>query len=125
MPTLHTKRVIVVVRADLAARANTAFSKPDTDETGGGASTFTAGLSATGTAPATAFWCNGAFKPAQALAIRTRLQEQGATVAETTPIVFGQTPASNRFALFDLADGWTSQTVLQAVGLTPVQPVTP
>lgn len=121
MATLHTRRVLVVVNAANQARANTAFTKPDTDETGGGASTFTVPLSGTGNAPATAYWCNGAWRPAQVSAIRTRLQEQGATVAETTPVVFGQTPASNRFALFDTDDGWTPDLVLTATGLKRVE----
>lgn len=114
--TLYLRRYVIVARSDLAAKANLAAKQPDTDPVGGDKA-FTVPLSATGDLPATAFWCNWALTTAQAAAIRTRLQAQGATAAETTPIVFGQTPASNRFAVFDVADGWDPETVLTACGL--------
>lgn len=119
MATLFVKRFIIVVRSDLAAAANIASKQPDTDP-GGGERTWTVALSATGALPAQAFICNWALTTAQALAIRNRLQERGATAGETTPVPFGQAPASNRFAVFDVADGWDPGGVLTALGLKRV-----
>ena len=56
------------------------------------------------------------LKPRHIWAIRTRLQAQGATSGETTPIAVGNTPASTRFAIFD-GDLWTPEDVLTACGL--------
>lgn len=117
MASLFTKRFILLVRADLAAKGNLAASQPDTDDGGKGDQTFTVGLSATGAPPATAYWCNWAMTMPQALAIRARLRGQGATVAEVALIPAGGTPATTRFAVFD-ADDWPDpEAVLTAVGL--------
>lgn len=113
--SVYNRRFIIVARADLAAAANLAAAAADWDPDGG-SQTFTVGLSASGSAPATAFWCNTALTPSQALAVRNRLQARGATNAEITPIAIGQTPASNRFAVFD-GDLWTPDAVLTACGL--------
>jgi hypothetical protein len=115
MSTLHVRRYIIVCRADVAAAANLAAKSADCDPVGGERA-FTVGLSASGSAPAQAYICNWALTTPQAAAIRQRLRERGATVAETTPIVPGQTPASNRFAVFD-ADDWTPDQVLVACGM--------
>lgn len=119
MATQFARRYIIVPRADLAAAANLAAKQPDTDPAGGDR-TFTVGLSATGSAPAQAYWCNWALTNAQAAAIRNRLQERGATVAETTPVPPGGTPASNRFAVFDAAD-WTPEAILAQIGMQVVR----
>lgn len=122
MATLYLRRYIIVARADVAAAANLAANQADTNDGGDGSKTFTVGLSASGAAPAQAFICNWALKAPQAVAIRTRLQERGATVAETTPVPAGQTPASNRFAVFDVInDGWDPEAVLAACGLKRVE----
>lgn len=118
MVTIWTRHFIIVVRADLVAQANTAANHASWDGGGAGDQTFTVPLSASGNLPVQAYWCSTAATNAIALAIRTRLQAQGATNAETTPIVFGQTPASNRFAVFDMdGTGWTPDAVLTACGL--------
>lgn len=111
----YTRRFIIVARADVAALANVAASRSDTDSAGGDR-TFTVGLSASGNAPAQAYWCSWAMTNAQAAAIRQRLRDQGATVAEVAPVPAGGTPASNRFAVFD-ADDWTPEQVLAKIGL--------
>lgn len=112
--TAYTKRFIIVVRADLAAAANLAAKQPDTDPVGGDR-TFTAGLSASGNLPAQAYWCGWQMRVETALAIRNRLRERGATVAEVAPVSRDGTP-SNRFAIFD-ADDWEPEDVLAALGL--------
>lgn len=114
-------RYLIVVRADLATKANAAASKPDTDPDGGDKA-FTVPLSASGSAPAQAYWCSWWMNTATAAAIRQRLRDEGATAAEVTPIPAGGSPASNRFAVFDTADGWTPATVLDAVGLRVLPP---
>jgi hypothetical protein len=124
MATQFVKRFIIVARADLAAAANLAAKQPDTDPEGGD-TTFTAGLSASGSAPAQAYWCSWQMTLAQASAIRTRLRERGATVAEVTPVSLNGSPASNRFAVFDSDDGWTPDLVLAKLGLQRVSAVTP
>lgn len=121
MPTAYTRRFIFVVSAAVAAAANRAAARQDTDEQGGGDKTFTAGLSVSGNAPATHYICNWAMRPAVAVAIRQRLREEGATVAEVTPIAPGGTPSSTRFAVFDVGDGWTPEAVLAACGLKRVE----
>lgn len=60
--TAFTRRAIVVVTADVAASANAEAKKIDTI---GGERTFTVGLSATGAAPATHYWCSWQLTPEQ------------------------------------------------------------
>lgn len=116
----YSRRFLVVIRSDLAAAANAAVKDASVDPIGGD-KTWTVGLSATGTAPAQAYWCSIALTPAMATAIRSRLQAAGATVAEVTPVPAGQTPASNRVAVFD-ADVWPiPDAVLVACGLKRVE----
>lgn len=119
MPTAFTKRYIIAARADLAAQANLAAKQSDTDPVGG-ERTFTVPLSASGNLPAQAYWCSWQMTPGQAAAIRNRLRERGATVAEVSPIALGSSPASNRFAVFDADDGWTPGLVLGAIGLKAI-----
>lgn len=109
-------RIIVVVRSDLALAANRASSRPDTDNGGAGDKTFTMGLSATGVAPAQAFWCDWTLTNATALALQARIREEGGTVAETTLVPAGGTPASNRFAFFD-TQIWTPAAILAKLAL--------
>jgi hypothetical protein len=115
----YTKRFIIVVRENLAARAIAAASRSDTDPTGGSGA-FVRLLSADGTPPAQARWCNWGLTPAVAGAIRARLIEEGATVAETTPVPLGGQPATNRFAVFAVDEGWTPDQVLAAIGMRPL-----
>jgi hypothetical protein len=80
MPTQHTARLIIVVRANVAAAANT---HGRAEEEGG--DPFTVGLSATGLEPATHFWCSWALRPAQVTSLNQRF---GALVDGTRVRVF-------------------------------------
>lgn len=120
MATQYTRRLIIVCNAAVAAVANTAANQPDTADGGNGSQTFRVGLSVSGNAPATHYWCGWTMTPSHAAAIRTRLRAAGATVADVTPIVPGNSPASTRFAVFDASDGWTPDDVLTACGLQRV-----
>jgi hypothetical protein len=115
----YTRRYIIVVRENLADRATAAASRQDTDPDGG-SEAFVRLLSADGNPPAQARWCNWGLTPAMAGAIRARLIEEGATVAETTPVPLGGTPATNRFAVFAVDEGWTPAQVLQVIGMKPL-----
>lgn len=115
MSTIWTRRFVIVVRADLAAQANIAANHASWDPVGGDR-TFDVPLSASGNLPATAYWCSTAATNAISSAIATRLVARGATAQEVTPVPFGQTPASNRFAVFD-GDVWSADQVLTACGL--------
>lgn len=115
----YTRRFILVARTDVAAAANLAAKSSDCDPTGGERA-FTVRLSPLGVEPATHYWCNWALTTAQALAIRTRLRERGATVAEVTPVPPGETRSVPRFAVFDAAD-WTPEAVLVACGLRRIE----
>src|SRR5437016_5165644 len=68
MPTLYTQRQIIVVTAAVAATLNAHAKLVDTV---GGEKTFTAGLSPTGTLPATHFWCNWQMQPGEKSALTT------------------------------------------------------
>ncbi len=68
--TQYTRRAIVVVTADVATIANTQTKKLDTL---GGERTFTVGLSASGVAPATHYWCSWQLTPAQYTQLGTLL----------------------------------------------------
>lgn len=114
----YTRRFIIVCRADFAVKGNAAAKANDFDP-GGGEKTFNVPLSASGNLPAQTYWMSCAMTTGMAGAIRTRLQAQGATVAETTPIAVGQVPVSTRFAIFD-ADLWTPDAVLAAVGMQTI-----
>lgn len=117
MPTIWTRHFIIVCRADLVAQANIAANHATWDPGGAGDQTFTVPLSASGNLPAQAYWCSTAATNAIASAIATRLQARGATAQEVTPVPFGQTPSSTRFAVFDMDAGWTPDAVLTACGL--------
>lgn len=117
MATLYMRRFIIVVRADLVAQANIAANHASWDPDGAGDKTFTVALSASGIVPAQAYWCDASLTSGMAGAVKTRLMARGATDAETTLIPLGQTPASNRFAVFDADAGWTPTLVLIACGL--------
>jgi hypothetical protein len=120
MATQYTRRLIIVCNAAVAALANNAANQADTADGGEGSRTFRVGLSATGDAPATHYWCSWSMRPSMATAIRSRLRERGATAAEVAPVADKGTPSSTRFAVFDVADGWTPDAVLTACGLQRV-----
>lgn len=117
MPTLYTKHYTIVVRADLAALANAAAKDATWDGDGQGDHTFTVPLSATGNAPATAYWCSTALTPAKALAVRNRLLNAGATNPEVTPVAPAQVAGSTRFAVYDAVDWPDPQAILTSLGL--------
>lgn len=118
--TQYTRHILLIARADIAALANDAANQSDTNDGGRGDLTFTNGLSPSGNAPATHYWCSWAMRPAMLSALVTRLRAAGATVPETTLVAFGQTPASARMAAFDLDSAWTPDGVLTTVGLQRV-----
>jgi hypothetical protein len=70
MATQYTRRLVIVVAAAAADACNTHAQAIDPD---GGDRTFTVGLSATGSAPATHYWCGWSLVPAHDSAIRSRL----------------------------------------------------
>ncbi len=118
MSTLYVRRLILICDAARQAAANTAANHASWDGDGAGNLTFTVPLSPSGNLPATHYWCSTALTNAQAAAVVTRLQAAGATLAERTPIVPGQTPTSTRFAAFNVdTDLWTPDQVLTACGL--------
>ena len=63
MPTLYAHRYIIVVSAARKAVADSLAKQADPDTTATG--TFSVGLSATGTAPATHYWCGWSVTQAQ------------------------------------------------------------
>jgi hypothetical protein len=76
MATAFTTRLILVVRQAFADKANVASKLVDV---AGGERTFTVPLRLAGDQSNTvrAYWCGWTLTPAQATALRTRLQEQG------------------------------------------------
>jgi hypothetical protein len=115
--TAYTKRYVILARADLAAAANLAASHPDTADGGNGSQTFTVPLSASGNLPATAYWCSWQMTPVQAVNIRTRLVQHGATAAEVTPVPANTVPASRRFAIYDDATWPDPEAILTSLSL--------
>jgi hypothetical protein len=87
----YTARLIIVVRANVAAAANT-HGRAEDEADGGAGDPFRVGLSATGQAPATHYWCSWALRPAQVTNLNARF---GALVDGTRVRVFNgnqQTP---------------------------------
>ena len=121
MPSLWTRRYVIVARADVAAAANAAANNAAWDADGQGDKTFTNPLSASGNLPAQAYWCSTALTTAMALGVRNRLLNAGATTAEVTPIVAGQTPASTRFAVFDAVDWPDPAAILTTINLKRIE----
>lgn len=99
--TAYTKRLLIVVTADVAAQANTHAKGVDA---AGGERTFTAGLSPTGQAPATHYWCSWAMRPAEDTDLRSRL---AALVGSGKVRVYDGTTT-------------TPGQVLQTLGLQPI-----
>lgn len=64
------RRLIILVTAEIAAQANARAKELDAE---GGERTFTVGLSATGAAPATHYWCNWGLTGSGDAAVRSRL----------------------------------------------------
>lgn len=104
--TLYSRRVIIVIPADLAAQANSRAAEVDTE---GGERTFTAGLVPAGSPPGTPpthMWCSWALRIAQNTAIRNRMQ--AIDVLSRVKIYDGNTR--------------TPESVLQELGLERAQP---
>jgi hypothetical protein len=72
--TLYTDRLIIVVVASLQAQANSRAVEIDAT---GGLQTFTAGLSASGAAPATHYWCSWQLLPDERARLSQRMQSLG------------------------------------------------
>lgn len=70
MTTQYTQRAIIVVTAQVQNAANARAKEVDTV---GGERTFTMGLSATGTAPATHYWCGWWMQPAEYAGLSAKL----------------------------------------------------
>jgi hypothetical protein len=120
----YTQRAIIVARPAVANAMNQAAADVDVL---GGAQTFTVPLRASGDATNTivGYWCSWALTAAMVTALRTRLQARGATAAETTPILLGQTPTpGNRVYFFDGREGvgWAPADVLTALGADTLSP---
>jgi hypothetical protein len=118
------RRAIIVARPAVAAAMNQAAAQVDAL---GGAQTFTVPLRAAGDATNTivGYWCSWALTAAQVTALRTALQSKGATAAETTPILLGQTPTpGQRIYFFDAREGvgWAPADVLTALGADTIPP---
>ena len=79
MPSLYTRRAIIVTPASLAPQANAGAKQNDLDPVGG-EKTFTVPLSATGSLPATHYWCNWQMTPDHWDAAQTRIKSLGAEV---------------------------------------------
>ena len=115
----YDRRAIIVARPAVAAAMNQAAAQVDAL---GGAQTFTVPLRQAGDATNTivGYWCSWALTAAQVTALRTALQNKGATASETTPILVGQTPTpGNRVYFFDAREGlgWAPADVLAALGV--------
>lgn len=107
MSTQHTRRALLVVRADLATQANARAAEVDTG--GAGDKTFTVGLVPIGSAPGTApvaYWASWQMRPAQYTAIKNRL--------ESLP------NAASKVRVYD-ADQWTPEAVLADLGFERAQ----
>lgn len=116
-------RLIIVVRSDLAAKANIAAKQEDTK---GGDHTFTVPLAqpATPTTPA-AYWCSwdfGATKNSIAN-LKTFLGSQGFTVG-ALDAGGSAVNADKSIAVFDAAQ-WTPDQVLTRVGLIEISTAKP
>ena len=98
----YTKRAIIVIDARNLVAANASAKAVDTV---GGEKTFHAGLSPTGSLPATHYWCNWALLPVEDTALRGGL----------SGLV-----AANRATVFDAATTTPSQ-VLQALSLKQIE----
>lgn len=121
-------RLIVAVKPAVAAAANTAANQSDTDPAGGD-KTFTATLRLIGDVTNTvrAYWCSWEMTAAKATALRTRLQEQGFSVGETSVVsiaeklTFVANPLAKGYVFRGESvngdGGWTPQEVLTALGL--------
>lgn len=121
------RRAIIVAKPAVAAAMNQAAADIDAL---GGAQTFTVPLRVAGDATKTvvAYWCSWALTPAQISALRTALQNRGATVSEAAVILVGQTPTpGNRVYVFDGREdvGWTPGAVLTALNLAPLPQSSP
>lgn len=113
-----SERLIIVIPAARQAVANGAAKHVEWDAAAG-ENTFTVGLSPTGLAPATHYWCNAALTPTLLVGVGNRLRASGATVAEATPLARSATPQAARLCVFDAAD-WGAEDVLSALGLKRV-----
>lgn len=114
----YDRRAIIVVRPAVAAAMNQAAADLDAL---GGAQTFTVPLRAAGDASnaIVGYWCSWALTAAMVTTLRARLQARGATAAEASPILVGQTPApGQRIYFFDGREGvgWAPADVLAALG---------
>lgn len=112
-------RLIMIARNDVVAKMNEAAKLVDII---GGERTFTVPLARPNNPTVgVAFWCSWDIDATghQLTSIRDRLREKGATQEEVTPIPVGQTPASQRFAIFR-ADQWTPEQVLSVLNLQPI-----
>jgi hypothetical protein len=122
MATVYTNRLILVVRQAFADKANVASKLVDTV---GGERTFTVPLRLAGDATNTirAYWAGWTLTPAQAAALRTRLQEQGLLDGEVVVVTKADQATfvpnlQARAYIFDARPGaWAPQEALAVLNL--------
>jgi len=114
--TVYTKRLIIVIRADVAANANLASKLVDLT---GGEFTWNVPLAKSGnpTVPV-AYWCNWAMKPSQVTSLKTKLMARGFTAENVAP---GDTPPANAKAAVFSAAQWTPSEVLAVLKLQRIE----
>lgn len=122
----YSLRLIVVMRAAFAAQANTAAKLVDTV---GGERTFSGPalrLAGDATNQVRARWCSWQMTPAQATALRTRLQEAGLLNDEVVIVQGSQEGtfvpnAQARCYIFDAREGqWSPEEVLAVLNLETI-----
>jgi hypothetical protein len=125
----YDRRAIIVARPAVAAAMNQAAADLNVadPDTAGGAPTFTVPLRQAGDATNTirGYWCSWALTAAQVTALRTFMQNRGATASERTVLMVGDTPTiANRIFFFDGREGvgWRPQDVLTALGVATLAP---
>jgi hypothetical protein len=112
-------RLIIVIRADVAANANLASKLVDLV---GGEFTWNVALAKPGhPTVVVAYWCNWAMKPSEVTSLKTEMQERGFTEANVANVNPGDTPHANAKAVVFSAANWTPAEVLAALGLQRIE----
>lgn len=111
-------RCIIAVKATRQAAVNNYWGQ-NVDTDGAGDKTFTAGLSTTGQAPATWYWCGTSLTKPQVLAVKNGLN---LIPASDYRIVIWPTPWGNVNDILEhFADNGNSIRVLNNESITPQQ----
>lgn len=111
-------RCIIAIKASRQAAVN-AYWAANVDKDGAGDKTFVAGLSATGLAPATWYWCGTSLTKPQVLAVKNGLN---LIPASDYRIVIWPTPWGDvNDIIAHFADNGGSIRVLNSESITPQQ----